>query len=221
MKAAWRWVFRVLVLGVLSAFPADARSQPSFDCRKAGNATEKRICADPELARLDRHLATLWRGMIRSFSDQDQVAQIKADQKSWIAGRNDCGDDSKCIADRYQAQIKRFSGDDPDYPAAGVFSAERTGTFALYPLSGKYLVAIATSDPSNGAWTCDMTGSARKEGTGLRVSSGDLSFPATLRDAKTLVVEQSREVRAVARNQCGMNGTFAFTFTREAPKEAR
>lgn len=137
MKApALRWC-SILLVGVLGAFPAGARSQPSFDCHKAGNATEKQICADPELARLDRRLAALWRGTIRSFDDQDQVAQIKTDQKLWIGQRNQCADNSKCITDHYQAQINRLSGDDPDYPAAGVFAVEGTGTFALYPQSGK------------------------------------------------------------------------------------
>jgi uncharacterized protein len=219
-----RWCSPAFLVAILGVFPVGARSQPSFDCQKAGNATERRICADPELARLDRELATLWRGMIRSFSNEDQLAQMKADQKQWIARRNECAGDSKCISSRYQAQIDRFRGDDPDYPAAGVFEAEGTGTIALYPSSGKYLVAILTADPSKGSWTCDVSGFAQQNGNALRVTSGDLSFPVTLRDrstlVSTLVVDQNNEVSAVAERQCGLNGTFAFTYMREETKKS-
>jgi uncharacterized protein len=214
-----RSLFSVIVLGSLGAFSAAAQTAPSFDCHKATNATERRICTDPELAQLDRHLATLWRSTIRSFQDDQQSSQIRADQKEWIAQRNECADDSKCIAGHYQKEIARLNGEDPEYPATGVFEAAGTGTLSLYPHSGEYLISIQTAEPNSGKWTCEVSGTAKKEGDGLRVTSEDLSFPVSIRDPRTMIVAQNREVGAVARQQCGLNGTFAFTFTRRAAKE--
>jgi hypothetical protein len=60
---------------------------PSFDCRKATADIEKLICADEELARLDRELAAAYR-IARHFKNVD-----RASQTTWIRRR-----DSTCVA---------------------------------------------------------------------------------------------------------------------------
>lgn len=215
------WVLAAAALATMGGVTAHAENRPSFDCRKASNATEKRICADPDLARLDRDLASLWRAMIHSFTDNGQVSEIRADQKQWIAGRNECGDDAHCIASRYREEIDRFQGKDKSYPAAGVFERENIGEAALYPHDGGYLVSIQTADPKNGSWTCEVTGTAKPDGDALRVTAGDASFAVTPKGLQSLMIAPNPEVLAVASKACGLNGTFAFTYTREKSKEKR
>jgi uncharacterized protein len=219
-----RWCFWVILVAALDAFPGSARSQPSFDCHRAGNATEKRICADADLAALDRSLTTLYREIKTYFHD---VPQIRAGQQSWIVRRNGCGEDSKCISQRYQEQIQLLSGRNPEYPAAGVFRVQKEGSFdaaALYPLSsGKYLIAISTTEGEGAdVMTCGVAGYAQKEGNGLRVTQSDgssvtadnLSFHVSLPDPDTLLIEHSHEVGAVEEQNCGDGAALEHTFKR-------
>lgn len=77
----------------------------SFDCRKAGTATEKAICSDIALARLDRNLADNYTVAL-SFTDEAGKAKIREAQRQWIAERNACGGDIGCLSSAYQARIK-------------------------------------------------------------------------------------------------------------------
>jgi len=205
---------QVLLSALIAAVPATAQTVPSFDCRKAASATEKTVCTDSNLARLDRQLGTLWRSMIRAYFDEQQIAQMKLDQTHWMTVRNACAADVECIGQAYRDRLNRLAGADHEYPAAGVFEANQVGTFALYPLSGEYLVSIQTADPKNGAWTCEVIGRAKMDAGVLRVTFGTFSFPVVLRDSRTLVVDPGKEVWAAEANACGLNGTFAFAYTR-------
>ena len=77
----------------------------SFDCAKAGSATEKAICSDIALARLDRELTDSYTVAL-SFTDDAGKAAIKDAQRRWIAERNACGSDIGCLTSAYQARIK-------------------------------------------------------------------------------------------------------------------
>ncbi len=221
MKAMiWRWALAAAALhGGIGCVGAQPHGRPSFDCRKASNPTEKSICANDELAKLDRDLASLWRGIIHSFTDDGQLAEIKVDQKRWIARRDECGERADCIANHYREEIDRFNGKDKEYPVAGVFEVKDIGDAALYPHDGGYLVSIHTADPKSGSWTCEVNGTATADGAGLRVISGDETFAADAKGPDILLVTPSPEVRAVASKNCGLNGTFAFTYTRQGQKE--
>jgi uncharacterized protein len=206
----------VLLTGIIAVLPSAAHSQPSFDCRKASSAAEKTVCADPGLARLDKQLAAQYKSLVRSFTDEDQIAQIKLDQNHWLSTRNACAAAAECLSKTYRERLSRLTGADRDYPAAGLFEAGEVGTFALYPLAGQYLVSIQTAKPQTGAWTCDVAGHAKMDSGALHVTSGSFSFPAVLRDERTLVVEPGKEVSAAQADACGLNGTFTLSFTRHA-----
>ena len=77
----------------------------SFDCRKAGTATEKAICSDVALARLDRELSDTYTVAL-SFTDDAGKAGIRDAQRRWIAERNACGGDVGCLVSAYEARIK-------------------------------------------------------------------------------------------------------------------
>jgi len=208
--------FLFVLVGILGALPSSALSQPSFGCQKTANATEKRLCADADLVRLDRRLERLYRGEIDHYLE-DSFSYVRSDQENWFAQRDKCGEDSKCIAQRYQEQIQRLSGQNPDYPLAGVFHVQKQGHdmegFALYPLSpGKYYIEIqieyedASMPVGAGTFVCDLNGFARNDGNGLRVTartvSGDFSFPVSSPDPGTLVLKQSPELGAAEKGGC-------------------
>ncbi len=196
---------------------ADQRQQPSFDCRKATSASEKTICANAELSRLDFQLGQAWKSFLNAFIDSVQITQIKADQRAWIASRGKCGDELTCIGKLYRDRLAILSGGDPAYRFSGVYEVKDIGFFALYPIRDHYLVNIQTADPSDGKWACELAGEAESSGDDLKVRIEQAVFQAHLRDSDTLVVGDTENVAAASSQYCGLNGTFAFTFVRVRP----
>jgi uncharacterized protein len=86
-------------------------SAASFDCKKAGSAIEKAICANPGLDRLDESL-----GMYYAAA-QDRVPSAKscmrADQRAWLLNeRNKCKDDA-CLERAYMNRLAELDGLQP------------------------------------------------------------------------------------------------------------
>ncbi len=71
-------------LGALKA----VAGKPSFDCRKARRAVEKAICANPELADLDREVNASSLRAIREAQNPRQAHELQRDQDQFIARRN-------------------------------------------------------------------------------------------------------------------------------------
>lgn len=68
---------------------------PAFDCEKAKGSIETLVCNEPELGHLDRKMDAVYREALaraESLGDQPQKAVnfLKATQRGWIKGRNDC-----------------------------------------------------------------------------------------------------------------------------------
>ena len=78
---------------------------PSFECADAQGAVEELICRDEALARQDRALAAAYRKALgRVSKDREQADHLRAEQRGWIKGRNDCwkGEDLRhCVAESY------------------------------------------------------------------------------------------------------------------------
>lgn len=93
-----------------------ASIRPSFDCARAASAVEKAICADPQLAALDRALNWLWQRV--EHSPEENAAQ-----KAWLGTRADCpppgeaarrsfassADPEGCIGLAYAQRIKQLA----------------------------------------------------------------------------------------------------------------
>jgi len=99
------------VLGAFALFslPAQAAS-PSFDCGKATHEAEQLICKDAELADLDRSLSELYSTVLKHTPAAEQGA-LKAEQRGWVKGRNDCwksSDQRGCIKAEYEARIREL-----------------------------------------------------------------------------------------------------------------
>jgi uncharacterized protein len=208
----------MLVLHGSGLLPTIVKAAPveraSFDCRQAASPSEKTICANVALCRLDFQLGRNWKALLDAFSDSVQRTRMKVDQKTWIARRETCGDDANCIGNLYQDRLSTLDGADPAHRFSGVYEVKDTGSFALYPIGNRYLVSIQTADPQQGSWTCELTGEAESTGDDLEISVEGLVFRARLRDTETLIVPNAGGVPAAAMHFCGLNGTFAFSYLR-------
>ena len=86
--------FVLLVALIFSSFAYSA----SFDCAKAGNEIEKRICANDQISALDSELGAAYKKAISIDST------LKESQIAWIKERNKCIDD-ECISKSYKERI--------------------------------------------------------------------------------------------------------------------
>ncbi len=86
-----RTLFVVLALGAcVLGLPAAVHAQgPAFDCTKAQGEVEKLICSDASLAVLDRKLDKVYKEAA-AMATGDMAKQLRAEQRGWIKGRNDC-----------------------------------------------------------------------------------------------------------------------------------
>ena len=98
--------------------PATPSSSPSFDCSRATGQAQQLVCADEQLATLDRELARLYTLAARSPQlSTKQRASLRAYQHGWIKGRNDCwkADDLRaCVLDSYVMRIHELRRDYAD-----------------------------------------------------------------------------------------------------------
>lgn len=83
--------------------PVATRSGASFDCSKARTNVELMICADPDLARMDGRMATLYASARRT---QPGAADV---QLAWIKARNKCADET-CLYQTYADRIESLGG---------------------------------------------------------------------------------------------------------------
>jgi len=84
-------------------------NQPSFDCAKVKkDSSEGVICSSDKLMDLDRELSVTYKKALEKASKGDM---LKAEQRGWIKGRNDCWkaeDEKKCMVDEYKLRIKEL-----------------------------------------------------------------------------------------------------------------
>jgi uncharacterized protein len=86
---------------------AEARG-PSYACEKVdAGSVEAMICKDMDLSALDRKLSGVYAAASRKATNE-HPPQLKAEQRGWIKGRNDCwksDDQRECVRDAYQRRI--------------------------------------------------------------------------------------------------------------------
>jgi uncharacterized protein len=100
---------RLFLTAMLLAAPALAQDGPSFDCGGARGAAETLVCADPELAALDRAVAGRYRAALAAVRALDAGAAaaedaLKTIQRGWLGGRDECwkaADPRGCVASAY------------------------------------------------------------------------------------------------------------------------
>ncbi|MGH1467135.1 MAG: alpha/beta fold hydrolase [Cognatishimia sp.] len=88
---------------------AAAMPKPSFDCAAAVSSAEKAICENPALAELDLRIADWFaqaeeRAQSLDAGAEDATNLLRAYQRGWIKGRDECWKESDletCIRDAY------------------------------------------------------------------------------------------------------------------------
>lgn len=88
----------------------------SFDCARAWNADEKRVCANPELSRLDEQLNRAYRAALAASYGDAQKALL-ASQRQWLANRRAwCGDGDggdaaadECLGNHYRERLDELA----------------------------------------------------------------------------------------------------------------
>lgn len=88
-----------------AASPAPATANPSFDCAKASTAIEYQICADPELADLDRQLSETYRSLLAASADSSFE---KAEQVNWIKTQRNACADTACLTAVYRSRLEEM-----------------------------------------------------------------------------------------------------------------
>ncbi|MBU2795174.1 hypothetical protein HFV00_13995, partial [Acidithiobacillus sp. VAN18-4] len=96
-----------------SAFTV-ASGVSAMDCSKARTPTEKAICDDPELMKLDRQLSRDYKELRSTYEKSGHYTsflQSQADeQKQWLTERDACGTNADCIAKEYNSRLKDIAG---------------------------------------------------------------------------------------------------------------
>ncbi|WP_200477407.1 MliC family protein [Azospirillum brasilense] len=97
-------------------------SGPSFSCaRVEPGGIERMICTDPALSALDRKLAGVYGEAARKVKNEHPPS-LKAEQRGWIKGRNDCwkADDRRaCVEEQYRLRIAELQAKHRLVPAIG------------------------------------------------------------------------------------------------------
>ncbi|WP_175957429.1 lysozyme inhibitor LprI family protein [Burkholderia sp. BCC0405] len=78
-----------------------------FDCAKAVSPTEKAICADAALSKLDGDLTAAWKQALAKGGD---TAALRAAQLKWLKQRDRCDADASCLGDRYRERLASLNG---------------------------------------------------------------------------------------------------------------
>ncbi|MGF1624127.1 MAG: lysozyme inhibitor LprI family protein [Alphaproteobacteria bacterium] len=106
-QAFRRIAHRGLAAGALaaavSAMPALASADPSFDCSRATEHVEFMICERPALAKLDRQIASIYFALLEN-APPPQAERIRQEQRDFLHYRNMCassaGLPSQCVESR-------------------------------------------------------------------------------------------------------------------------
>jgi uncharacterized protein len=120
---------------------------PSFDCGKAeAGSIEALVCADPALAAADLKLAGVYEAALAKAGNE-QPPTLKAEQRGWIKGRDECwkaDDQPACVADSYRLRTAELQARYRLLAPAG------TATYACDDAPGSEVTAsfFATDPPT-------------------------------------------------------------------------
>lgn len=89
------------------AISAQAQTGHSFKCSaNMASSVETLICGSEALSALDRQMASTYNTALKKAGSQAKM--LKAEQRGWIKGRNDCwkaDDKQACIRDSYNQRL--------------------------------------------------------------------------------------------------------------------
>jgi uncharacterized protein len=115
----------MLILGCVTIGGPAMAQGPSFDCTKvAAGSIGELVCKDEALSALDRKLAEVYAAASAKATDQ-QPPVLKAEQRGWVKGRDECwksGDKRACVQQAYQLRIAELQAKYRLVPSKGPFT---------------------------------------------------------------------------------------------------
>jgi len=118
---------------------------PSFDCAAvADGSVAKMVCDDPALAALDREMAAAYK-QARKHAARQHPSALKAEQRGWIKGRDECrtGTDPRlCVEQAYRQRTAELQAKYRLVASRGPFNFACEGD-----PSNKVVVTFYTTDP--------------------------------------------------------------------------
>ena len=205
------WVGLAALISLGSTASTSAAHAASFDCAKAGTPTEKAICKDPAVSKLDEQVAAAFKTAQGLWPAGNWSTYIRTEQREWLRDRNGiCKADVACLKQDYQRRLSFLTH--PSLKWMGRYVAGRC------PDDGVYL-DVTPSYPDAGigveVYVCpDPKGNMLLQARGDVDASGKLSFDdarcprvltftqdtATLSAPKTEVCERGADSRAFRRD---------------------
>jgi len=198
---------------------AAAAERPSFDCTKAASATEKAICGNDRLARLDRAIAQAFRAL---RSDPNLAERLAEEQAAFLKKRDACNSDTGCLAREMESRRAALAleplkdSKDARERFVGRYRGALGEMIVRRTLAGEFEIDGSTAEPS-GRWVCDVSGniqSVSKDVATVKGDDGGESFAIFLRlSGDSLTVTEDPENRLAGR-LCGHNGTVEGRYRR-------
>ena len=161
----------VLLTCLLPMGTALAAEGPSFSCDKAEGVALK-VCQSPQLSKLDRDLAALYKRVLGQ-ADSDSQKQLKATQRGWIKGRDECwkaDDVDACVLEQYQVRMVKlqiqsgavqvpaaveFDCNDDSKPFTAVFYNQLEPQAAVLTYGDAQTIAIAQLSGSGSKYSAE------------------------------------------------------------------
>ncbi len=134
-----------LAVGQLALCGVARADRPSFDCSSVeAGSMEAMVCEDAELSELDLKLAEVY-GQALDKATNEHPPVLKAEQRGWIKGRNECwksADQRQCVEDAYVARIAELQARYRLVPGVGPFAYACDGNPA-----DEIVVTFFSTDP--------------------------------------------------------------------------
>lgn len=143
----------------LLLWPCAVMADPSFDCSKADTAAEKAVCASDALSAMDDEVTRLFNlALDGPDMSEDAARTLKAYQRGWIKGRDDCwkaSDLETCVRNSYAVRIDELrrdyadarAGDGPSLgPYAYACDSLDVGLSATFVNAGDPVVVLRWQD---------------------------------------------------------------------------
>ena len=209
----------IVIIAWVGAMHAHAAERPSFDCARAATATERTICANDRLARLDRSLATAYRQLKTELAVTGEV--FANEQTAFLKQRDACGADVACLVRQMEERraalaLERQSKAAPEEAFVGRYRSSNGWIILRRTLGRDYEMTGQASDPK-GRWTCDISGKIKSVEAGtatVEAGEDDDSRPLYLKIRRDVLTVTEDETRRLAGYTCGANGSVEGAYRR-------
>jgi uncharacterized protein len=202
-----------LILGLLSL--PRAASAASFDCAKAGTPTEKAVCADPALSKLDEQVAAGFRAGLSKWPAGNWATYLRNEQRDWLKDRDSiCKADRACLRRDYELRLGFLNK--PDIKWMGRYVAGKC------PQDGRYL-DVTPNHPQAGVeamlYICpDMAGNVLFQGDGVPDANGLLTIVEPGGCRRSFRFAQDTVTLSSAGPLCGVSFETDMVYRRDPAK---